>query len=276
MKILLLGVLFAIIQASSPVPRKATNHPTDRSHTVNQQGTGNQKPAATMPVQGQPSAPSGENKSAVKQAENENYQVSVRELPTVSVERDWLYLGLTAALVIIGGITFVAIWHQAVQTRKSAEYMEKSVRLQEVGMRQWLQFSDWETDTPFPNKNFIRLSCRIINPTDRRLTVRNVDFWSTYWTLPRYDAQWTVAPRDFCPFQVPGIQLAGKLLEDFEKGRLELVIRLTVDFDDAFRKREEPQIFSRECICGRYQPCKTRPVWPGPTRQGENAEQNPN
>ncbi|HLW53494.1 MAG TPA: hypothetical protein VKW06_11680 [Candidatus Angelobacter sp.] len=175
-------------------------------------------------------------------------------------------------LVLAAGVGLCATFRTLRVLRDQTTATRNSVDLQRAAMRQWLRISDWRTDTPFPNKDFIRLSCDIVNPTNMRLTVRNVEFRSTYWNMPPYDAQWTLAPGGVCLFQIPGIQFAGKILEEFEKGILEFDTLLRIDFDDAFGQRESER-FSRKCICGRNRPCSTSP--PGQTNT-EKPKENPN
>jgi hypothetical protein len=174
-------------------------------------------------------------------------------------------------LVVVAGLTGWAIWIQARETANATKAMGKSVRLQEAQMRQWLKIGDWQTDTPFPDKNWIRLFCHVSNPTDRLLTIRQVRFWSSYWELPPYDAQWTLAPHDPYPFQIPGLPLAGKLLDDFNHGILEMKIVLMVDFDDALGERETIR-FARTCVCGRNRKCESSPDWPGPAQRKETKD----
>jgi hypothetical protein len=95
MKLFLIAVLLAVTQAAPPVPRKtADNTNSDKASTPPQSAN----PVTTNPDQG--SRQSSKPEDAPK-------TVRVSELPPVSVGRDWISIGLTGVLVIVGilGVT---------------------------------------------------------------------------------------------------------------------------------------------------------------------------
>jgi len=106
MKYLALAVLLAVMQASPPVPRKAADPGNGTPQNVAKQPSSDKTPAKQSPPLIQPiSSEPDQNASRNPATENAPKAVSIRELPPVSVMKDWLdkiYIGFTGILIIIG------------------------------------------------------------------------------------------------------------------------------------------------------------------------------
>jgi hypothetical protein len=123
MKYLALAVLLAVMQTPPSVPRKAADGPTATSQNVGKDRKGKKNTPAFSTIENSPKADSGQGQNQQETSRNEKHSVTVSELPPVSVSKDrWdkLYIVLTAILVLIGSCTFIAIWIQAIETKKAA------------------------------------------------------------------------------------------------------------------------------------------------------------
>jgi hypothetical protein len=106
MKYLALAMLLAVMQTSAPVPRKAADPSNRASQNVKNDSSKNQPPAQQTPTVVQPISPKpDQNGGHGPAAEDAQKPVVVRELPPVSVTKDWwdrLYIGFTGILIIVG------------------------------------------------------------------------------------------------------------------------------------------------------------------------------
>jgi hypothetical protein len=124
-------LLFCFFQAAPPVPRQTVNNGSQ--HPEKQQSNptpNNQTPCNTSPMIENPHP----NQNSTEQpnpnaSHDEQKPIEVRVLP-VEVNKHWpdfLYIGLSAALVIVGIITFRAIRKQAIETANAAKAASDSV-----------------------------------------------------------------------------------------------------------------------------------------------------
>jgi hypothetical protein len=73
--------------------------------------------------------------------------VTIKEIPPVDVKRDWIdcaSLAVGFLLVIVGAITGYFIYWQAKKTAEATDAMRDSIRLQEIGMQQWVSLINWQ------------------------------------------------------------------------------------------------------------------------------------
>jgi hypothetical protein len=92
MKYLTLVVLLAVMQTPAPAPRKSTN-PSDRASQ--------ERPTIRKPISASPD----QNSSHDAVAENPQKPILVREIPPVSVMKDWwdrTYIVFTGILMVVG------------------------------------------------------------------------------------------------------------------------------------------------------------------------------
>lgn len=101
------AVLLTITQAPLPIPRQAPNGTTTSSSNADTQSKShNAPPAPYMAVVQPPTTPEGQDADREHTKDNESHSVIVRELPTVSVSKDWADRGVwwfSLCLVMVGG-----------------------------------------------------------------------------------------------------------------------------------------------------------------------------
>ncbi len=118
MKCLVLGLLLALAQTPSPVPRKAPGSAIAQS-PKNDKTPSTQSPAAVTPTidnqQGHP--------SDMATGRDAQQSLRVRELPPVSIAKDLYDWAFNALLVIVGIGQFWILWRQAKIMRTQAETM---------------------------------------------------------------------------------------------------------------------------------------------------------
>ena len=130
MKLLLLAMLLTIMQTGAPTPPNPTN--TKKSAAVTPKPKVN--PATTPPAVNSVLPESHDNPCKTDQSENKEQAIKVRELPAVSVSRDWvdrIALFCTLALVIVGAVGVIA----AFKTLKGIETQTGHIALQAQSMR---------------------------------------------------------------------------------------------------------------------------------------------
>jgi hypothetical protein len=127
MKCIALAVLLAIMQAHSPVPRKAADSHTSGRQSVKKDAQDHKsQPAEPKPVQEPPASPISQQEGHSIGSDNADKPVRVSELPPVSVERDWmdcLSLVFGGALVIIGAVGVAAAVRTLLAIEKQASEM---------------------------------------------------------------------------------------------------------------------------------------------------------
>jgi hypothetical protein len=125
MNVIALAVLLAVMQAPSPVPRKAANPSNGTAHDIKSRPSGDQAPSQTSPTVLKPiNSDPNKNESKGPTTENRPQSIVVPESISVSVTKDWLdkiYIGCTAVLVIIGSIGVRAAYKtlQSIKTQAS-------------------------------------------------------------------------------------------------------------------------------------------------------------
>jgi hypothetical protein len=196
MKYLTLAMLLAVMQAAPPVPRKTADSPAPASQHIEHNGKNKKKPPATPTVENSQEADTGQRQDQEEASHNEKQAVTVSEWPSVSVSKDaWdkTYIVLTAALVAIGCFTFIAIWIQAIETRKAAQAALLNAQSLINAERPWIVpipllehpprvtfVGGYEPSKHEPNpfsfgmtfKNFGRTPARIVSVIDIPLTLK--------------------------------------------------------------------------------------------------------
>jgi hypothetical protein len=79
-------------------------------------------------------------------------------------------------LVFVGAVTAAFIGWQSYETRKAAKATEKSVRLQEVNLRQWVAIENWKAIPYIPEGGAwdLHVQFDVVNPTKLPLTLNSV------------------------------------------------------------------------------------------------------
>lgn len=129
---LILTLLLAVGQASSPVPPKSSSKPTRTSSVAQDQPTIQKKPSPQLPAAVEAQATS-ENQNPLHEVGGQDSRNPVRisEISPVSVRRDWLDYAtpaLTLLLVIVGAIAACIGLRTISAIEKQADAMVKSDR----------------------------------------------------------------------------------------------------------------------------------------------------
>jgi hypothetical protein len=144
MKYIVLTVLLAVVRTLPPVPRQTTNSIDGTARSVKENSNDNQGPTAKPTTTLYPIAPKpDQNPSDAPSSKDTEQSIRVRELPSVSVHRDWAdwVLWVFNGLLVIAGFLGIRVayktlktlerqarstHHQAVQVRKQTGLLTKS------------------------------------------------------------------------------------------------------------------------------------------------------
>src|SRR5664280_1330944 len=98
--------------------------------------------------------------------------VTINAVPQIDVKRDWMdraTLIVGILLLLVGGGTGGVILYQSLQTKLATEAMQKSTKLQEVAMRQWVGTGNWRGKMDIARRA-LNVSFEVSNPTKIPLT----------------------------------------------------------------------------------------------------------
>lgn len=178
MKMLALAVLLTVMQASPPIPQQASDTNTGKGQPVQTHADTNKKPSeqgtpAVQTIRTQPN----ENTNPSKSNENAEKPVRIRELPPVSVTRDWmdaLALAFSGILLIVGIIGVRA----AYKTLKQVEIQAGIMRGQLKAMQGQISAAERATATVISKERArvrIKLGELKIDTIDNKFWLANVD-----------------------------------------------------------------------------------------------------
>src|ERR1041385_1011185 len=136
MKILVLGVLLAVMQATPPVPRHTADKPNSSTQHIKDDASNGKAPAASPSPSPDVAASSPEQNAANNpKTPNAQQPITIRELPPVSVEKDWLdrtAWGFGLVLLIVG---ILGVW-AAVSTLKAINEQAGHMEAQNTKLEQ--------------------------------------------------------------------------------------------------------------------------------------------
>lgn len=179
--LLVLAVVLAVTQALVPVPRQAADHTaTTRQDTEQQRGT-NDGQATPQPF-GLNQAKSPENARPAPQKTNEYtpHTVVIRELPAVSVTKDWADWGVwifSLLLVIVGTAQAYFLWNTLEAIKRQGAQMEEQTKVQRGAMKQLVDLGEWRTEDVWDEDPHLRVSFSVINPSGFLLVVQYMEIW---------------------------------------------------------------------------------------------------
>jgi hypothetical protein len=113
---LILAALFAITQTPSPIHPKALDSPTATAQTVTKNPKNDKAPSTQPPTSVGPSSADQQHVGSTTKSEDTEQAIRVRELPRVSITKDWSDWGIWAfngLLVIVGAFQLLVLWRQA-------------------------------------------------------------------------------------------------------------------------------------------------------------------
>jgi len=123
---LILTALFAITQTPSPIHPKALDSPTATGQTVTGKPENNKAPSTQAPTSAGTSVADQQHVGSTTKSEDTQQAIKVRELPRVSITKDWSDWGIWAfngLLVIVGAFQLLVLWRQAKIMKAQAEIM---------------------------------------------------------------------------------------------------------------------------------------------------------
>jgi hypothetical protein len=123
---LIMAALFAITQTPSPIPPKALDNPTATGQTVTKNPKNDKAPSTQPPTSIGPSAADQQHVGSITKSEDTQQAIRVRELPRVSITKDWSDWGIWAfngLLVLVGAFQLLVLWRQAKIMKAQAEIM---------------------------------------------------------------------------------------------------------------------------------------------------------
>jgi len=123
---LILAALFTITQKPSPIPPKALDSPTATGQTVTKNPKNHKAPSTQPPTSIGPSAADQQHVGSPTKSEDTQQAIRVRELPRVSITKDWSDWGIWAfngLLVLVGVFQLLVLWRQAKIMKAQAEIM---------------------------------------------------------------------------------------------------------------------------------------------------------
>jgi len=185
MKYLALAMLFAFVQANPAVPRQTPDANTSKGQPVQNDANANKKPpeqGATVVQKVQ--SPPNENTNPNKSTQNAEESVRIRELPPVSVQRDWmdcLTLTFSAVLLVVGILGVKA----AYRTLKAVEGQVQA-QLESLRPRLTVGFEGSQF-RPMTKGHQARMVSKIINTGGTPAYHVVVESWIEFLPIPFVD-----------------------------------------------------------------------------------------
>jgi hypothetical protein len=170
-------------------------------------------------------------------------------------------------LVIFAGLTGGAIIYQATEMKRATEAMKESTKLQEIGLRQWVDEENWEIrSTEFvgygrqgrtisgkPDKVTINITFDIVNSSPRPLTIQKVEAnihiaGRKDWESVVSDDKRLLAPEQKHPVILP-VPLIGDEIDRYILNELMVSISGQIFYADGLGKSNE-QTIGNVATCG--------------------------
>jgi hypothetical protein len=165
-------IISGSLHANPQVPENAgiqakgsPNHKNQASSETQQRRT-DPAPDSVDSSQARKSTPDQDKQNGQRDSDDRAYRVNIESQPTSG----WTiaYVFITAVLGLLGGGTLWVLIYQTATLRKQ-------IRLQERGLRQWVNTSDWKAsltdDVTSEGGRFVSVSCGISNITRAPITL---------------------------------------------------------------------------------------------------------
>jgi hypothetical protein len=161
MKPLALTVLLAIVQASPPVPRQASDNPAGARPKIERNAQKAENPSADLPSGGEPMGSASANRNAGEQANKDaHHDIAASEPRPVMITHprrdlaDWAYWGFSLLLAVVGALqvwllcrTLGWIRRQATQMKRQAGFMRLQWRTMTGQLKEMEKSREIETKT---------------------------------------------------------------------------------------------------------------------------------
>ncbi len=153
MKILIVAVFLAVMQATPPVPAKTPDSRTEASSNGPNQSQKNKTESNNHPSPLQFNASPEHDRQADDNGDAHTGQsVIISKLPAVSVTRDfadWFSLALNGLLVVVGFLTLGAVWSQSKEMARATKAMNRSTEALVKSVGAWVMVNiEPEKGTP--------------------------------------------------------------------------------------------------------------------------------
>jgi hypothetical protein len=143
--------------------------------------------------------------------------------------RTYLVFTIVGVLGAVTGIIVIGLQTSAI--RKSAQATEKSVKLQEVSLRQWVNLIEWEAQVAFDENDVLEITFSVANPTKVPLTLEAILVQVGSEERKNYGIVSVLAPEN--PFIVStSIKLSREQRDDYYASQLVLNLKCWVTFID--------------------------------------------
>jgi hypothetical protein len=232
----------------------------ERSSKANQTEN-NKAPSTTITITKEDKGPALKYDTQREQAKNQSE--SVRILLPPKDKYDWIAYAANLLLMIVGiGGIFVAIKtlkkieRQTKATEDSAAAALKSINIQEIQLRQWVEIDGWEATKPYTHPTAteapLTISFLVFNPTKMPLALKSVlttagPIWEQGHDCSSTQMQYTVAPDSGFPVSIE-VPMNGEVFTRYGKHTLEIVVSVAVEFEDAFNEtRNQKFVFTGKC-----------------------------
>jgi hypothetical protein len=168
------------------------------------------------------------------------------EAPSENTPAEW-------ALVCVGIITFIVIGLQTIQTARATQAMQRSIALQEISLRQWVEIENWsggESVLEGEGPKSLLIYFDVINRTSNVLGLEIVEIsinGQQFLRTPKYD----LTPNK--PFQVVvGVDLTSEESGKFaDKTPLQFSAEGVVIYRDVFDKTVRQRFGQQfQCVMG--------------------------
>lgn len=252
MKYFLWGLLYAVLVVNGEQPKPHSREQKQKPNSATQQ---TDNPATQTVVVVDQQTPRGqEEKHSTNPPSYLSRLFSPENLPNV-------------ALAFVAAITAYFIAVQARETRRATEAMQRSTRLQEIGLRQWVDVHNWKIATKYfhhvmtrygkvmekPPAIEMQITFDVINSSPRPLTVQKVSAdvhvagrkdWEGIATSNKLG----VPPEGDYPVSL-SVTLTGDEVDRYILDKLLISISGRVFYEDGIGKNNE-QPFSQYADCG--------------------------
>jgi hypothetical protein len=284
MKAIIFAVLLTVMQTAPPVPRQATNTPTQNADKVKKNAAQDKQPIAlnTPPADVSEKPKRDEASASEKAAPNTEQTIRIRELPTVSVTRDWAdwilwFASALLAAVAIVGIGFAYFTLKAIQRQTEAVInSERAWILGTPSLKSKLRVGAPHTGFVFvwSFKNVGRTPARLVETDAASWRVENV---RTIPESPKYEGKpmplnnFLLVPNDSIGFgdliEPFGDELTREEIDRIREMKLTLIAYGYVIYLDQFEKKHTAR------FCHTYMVGSDsegfRPYWSAPSTYTE-------
>lgn len=149
-------------------------------------------------------------------------------------------------LAIVGAFILIAIWHQARETSRSVKTAQKSLELQEILHRQWVNVEHWKGDADFASGDQqakLKIGFDVLNPTSMPVTLDYIQATiASCHNAQNFDqaVKSTLAPQKAYAITI-GRMLCPEEVSRLSESGLQLTVSGSIRYTDAFENKRTQQ-----------------------------------